>query len=200
MGGVVTNTAGLSLYEEVSNRLGISAADFYKICKKGTEQDLFNALEKGVIEPKDFWKEISVALGKSIHTDWFRILFHPVLNKKTVEVINELKKIDGARIVCGTNTIQSHYDNHLSRGDYSFFDMTYASHQMGVAKPDVKFFSMILQAERICAEQTFFIDDKAENCNAAASLGITCCKFESAEKLLKMAMNFVKTQTGFISK
>ena len=76
------------------------------------------------------------------------------------------------RVVCGTNTIQSHWENHLERGDYSYFDQTYASNKIGVAKPEPLFFKLILEAEGYLPENTFFVDDKEKNCKAAASVGI----------------------------
>lgn len=194
MGGVVTNTAGKVLDQEVAERIGISVKEFYDFCKKGTEQDMLKALEIGRIDTALFWKEFSANSGKNVCTDWFRILFHPVLIRETVEVIDHLKTVGDVRLVCGTNTIESHYDNHISRGDYALFDMTYASHHMGVAKPDPLFFSMILDAEGVSPEDAFFVDDKIENCNAASSLGIRTCVFKNGGELMVQAKAFIENR------
>ena len=179
MGGVVTTTAGDDIFEGISKRLGISKERFFELSGKGTPESLFKKMDKGIIGSKEYWAEISEKLGEKIKTDWFRLLFHPVLNEETVRLIKELKA-KGHRVVCGTNTIDSHYDNHLSRGDYAFFDMTYASIHMGVRKPDPEFWRLIMEAEGFEAGQTFFTDDRRENVEAAASLGINSYLFDSA--------------------
>lgn len=184
MGGVVTTTAGDSLIEKISKRFGISVEEFFKFSGKDSDRDFMKELDNGILSAKEFWKIFEKRSGISINCDWFRLLFHPVLNKKTEELIYRLKK-SGNRVVCGTNTIDSHYDNHLSRGDYSIFDMTYASIHMGVSKPDPKFWQIILDCEQTSAENAFFTDDKEENCVAASKLGIKTYHFDCTEELEK---------------
>ncbi|MBQ1870551.1 MAG: HAD-IA family hydrolase, partial [Treponema sp.] len=58
-----------------------------------------------------------------------------------------------------------------------------ASFQMGVSKPDTEFWKIILDAEGCSAKDAVFIDDRRENCEAAASLGIRAIHFTSAESL-----------------
>ena len=71
----------------------------------------------------------------------------------------------------------------MERGDYSFFNQTYASNKIGCAKPDPHFFELILEAEETEAGDAFFTDDKAENVAAAASLGIHAELFTSAKEI-----------------
>ena len=154
--------------------------------------DLFSMLSNGEITVKEFWSIFSARSGIAVTTDWWHWLFHPVLNQKTVKIIKTLKS-NKNRVVCGTNTIDSHYQNHLERGDYSFFDQTYASNFMGVSKPDPRFWKIILTAENAGPHETVFIDDRKENVDAAKSLGIKSILFESAEKLasdLELDLNF----------
>jgi putative hydrolase of the HAD superfamily len=76
------------------------------------------------------------------------------------------------RVVCGTNTVGSHYDHLVERGMYGCFDAVYASHLMGVCKPDSAFWHAILEAEGVAARDAFFIDDYPENIAEAEGLGI----------------------------
>ena len=73
----------------------------------------------------------------------------------------------------------------MERGDYSFFNQTYASNKIGLAKPSKDFFLAILEAEGMEAKDTFFTDDKIENCQAAQRLGINAQHFTSAKELKK---------------
>ncbi|MCR5218393.1 HAD family phosphatase [Treponema sp.] len=188
MGGVVTTTAKLD--SQIEEILGISHKEFLSYCGASCPEDasdpsktnLFTMCSDGIIDCKEFWRIFSERSGIKVTTDWWHWLFHPQLNKKTVELIALLKE-KGHRVICGTNTISSHYANHIERGDYTYFDQTYASCYMGVSKPDIKFWQLILQAENTRAEDAVFIDDRKDNVDAAASLGIKAFVFTDADSL-----------------
>jgi len=187
MGGVVTNTF---LLTQLYNKLNITNTDFFKICASGKE-DIWKLLQIGKINPSQFWASFNERVAASseesfkkiplVEHDLFRLYFHPSKNLKTIELIKQLKKKH--RVVCGTNTIDSHWENHMERGDYAFFNQTYASNKIGCAKPDPHFFELILEAEEATPEETFFTDDRAENIAGAESLGINARLFTSAEDL-----------------
>ncbi len=183
MGGVVTTTAGAGLDREIASRIGISAERFYEFCGRNTPRDMLSQLTSGGMTPEQFWAEFSSRSGICVRCDYWRTLFHPVRDEAVCALIRALRVKD--RVVCGTNTIRSHYDNHVSRGDYAVFDQTYASFFMGAAKPDVRFWRLILDAEGVSAENAFFTDDTAENCAAAASLGIRTHLFKDIGGLRK---------------
>lgn len=192
MGGVVTTTFPLDVLTE---KLGLKKAQFLEICKENG--NIWEKLEKGQIETRDFWTLFNEASKSKpfgleipcVKNDLFRLYFHPELKSGTVKLIKALRKKH--RVVCGTNTIQSHWENHMERGDYSFFDQTYASNKIGEAKPDPRFFEVILEAEGYNAEEAFFVDDRKDNCLSAESLGIKAVQFESSEKLLKLWKRYI---------
>ena len=187
MGGVVTNTF---LPAQLYKKLNIIGEDFFQLCSQGGK-DIWQLFQTGKINPQKFWSLFNerVAASKEekyrkvpvVENDLFRLYFHPSKNLETVELIQQLKKKH--RLVCGTNTIDSHWENHMERGDYAFFNQTYASNKIGCAKPDPHFFELILEAEETAAEEAYFTDDKAENVAAAASLGIHAELFTSAADL-----------------
>lgn len=206
MGGVVTSTFGAK--NELSTALGISMDDFYSICKK-PEPDIWRLLQTGKISVAEFWSTFSKRVGsmqrdlldgiidvydtyklnknidlKNINIpdyDLFRFCFHLELKEGTAELIKGLRKKH--RVVCGTNTIDSHWENHMERGDYALFDQTYASNKIGVVKPDTQFWELIMKYEGFKPEETFFVDDREDNCAAAAKLGINVVQFTSEEDL-----------------
>lgn len=182
MGGVVTNTFKFDMFFE---KLNLSKEQFFKIVKE--DSNIWNKLETGAIDVNSFWKEfnnLSHSYGiPEVKHDLFRLYFHPSKMMKTVELIQKLKKKH--RVVCGTNTIQSHWENHLERGDYALFNQTYASNKIGAAKPDTLFWKLIMEAEGFSPKETFFTDDKEENCKAAESLGINTVHFSTSENLIR---------------
>lgn len=184
MGGVVTTTFAM---DSIYKKLNLTKEEFFMICKSSSP-DIWHELEIGNICSREFWAEFSkraccIRNIPEIKNDLFRLYFHPSKNLQTIKLIQKLK--EKHRVVCGTNTIQSHWENHMERGDYSFFNQTYASNKIGAAKPDPEFFKLILEAEGYSANQAFFTDDKIENCDAARSLGINTVHFTSADNLWK---------------
>ena len=62
----------------------------------------------------------------------------------------------------------------------SLFERQFYSHEMGVVKPDIRYFQYILSAISLPAAQTLFIDDNESNVEAARSLGINGLVFNAA--------------------
>jgi len=184
MGGVVTNDANPR--PRICSILGLSEADYLRYCGRGgkKEDDLLALAGDGLLDAKDFWRIFSERSGIPVRTDWLHWIFHPVVNEGVRLLITRLRGM-GNRVVCGTNTIESHYQNHIEHGDYALFDQTYASCKMGVSKPELDFWKIILTAEDVEAKDAVFIDDRQENVDAAASLGIRSVLFRSAMELEK---------------
>lgn len=197
MGGVVTINAS-EVRGRAAKALGVSFEEMQAAvldasgdCPQAQDGGLFGALTCGKITEKEFWAKVGERLGKTIETDYFHLYFHPVMNEEVKKIVLALRK-KGHRVVCGTNTIQTHYLNHMTRGDYAIFDQTYASQLMGVKKPDPIFWKMILDAENAAASEAFFTDDLEENVKAAASLGIHAFQFADARDLKKAIKEFLR--------
>ena len=191
MGGVVTNTFEMdSLYSS----LGIHKTEFFELCRsENKEEDIWHLLQTGKISVNEFWTMFNQKTNGTkipqVKSDLFRLYFHPILNTEIAKLISDLRIKN--RVICGTNTIQSHWENHLERGDYALFDQTYASNKIGLAKPDPEFFKTILTAEGGHAENTFFVDDRIENVEAAKSIGINAVQFTTAKALIKAWKKYI---------
>lgn len=55
---------------------------------------------------------------------------------------------------------------------YQCFEKVYYSYEMGMRKPDTAVFNYILNKHDLSPKRTLFVDDKKENTDAAASLGV----------------------------
>ena len=184
MGGVVTTTFKVSsMYDQLK-----MPEEKFKEIYKSKGYNLFDALQRGDINVKEFWKEFNNRIKDTeypqVKYDLFRLCFNPVLNEETVSLIKDLKKKN--RVICGTNTLDSHWENHMERGDYALFHKTYPSNKMGVVKPDPEFFKVILAAEGCKAQDSFFVDDRMENVKGAESVGINAVQFTTAKELRKL--------------
>ena len=106
-------------------------------------------------------------------------------NKMLVEIPDEKKerllqlKKAGYRLFLLSNTIDIHWDycvEHLfpyqSYGVEDYFEQCFLSQKMHLAKPDARIYEEVIRLANIHPDETLFIDDLKENCEAAEKLGI----------------------------
>lgn len=55
---------------------------------------------------------------------------------------------------------------------YQCFEKVYFSFEMGMRKPDAEIYQALLNTHELQAKRTLFVDDKKENTDAAAAIGI----------------------------
>jgi putative hydrolase of the HAD superfamily len=65
---------------------------------------------------------------------------------------------------------------HFELGRY--FDVFFSSCYLGLRKPDAKIFELALDVLQRDAEEVAFIDDRAQNCEAAEALGIHAIRYQ----------------------
>ena len=174
MGEVVA--CNTDVFPLVFNQLKITAEQFYVFAGSSLER-----LLNGEITVNDFWVRFSSRCGKKVQEELFAKNFNPRLDQNVVAILKQLKNT--ARVVCGTNTFDPHFDYLASRGYYDLFDAVYASNKMGVSKPHPDFYLYILEKEEIKSEDGVFVDDFAENVSAAQKLGITSILFTDSQSL-----------------
>ena len=90
----------------------------------------------------------------------------------------QLKKA-GYRLFLLSNTIDVHWDycvDHLfpyqNYGVEDYFEYCFLSQRMHLAKPDARIYEEVIRQANIHPDETLFIDDLKENCEAAEKLGI----------------------------
>jgi len=176
MGGVVSRNTNVG--PEIAAYLEFDGGQMIEYARED-----FRELTIGEISVREFVRRFSSKSSRTIEDDLLIRFFKPELDPDVVAIIDTLK--NGTRVVAGTNTIAPHYDIHLRRGDYDIFDIVYASHLMGLAKPDPAFYTCILEHESCSADRAVFIDDFPENVEAARALGIGSLLFTGAEQLKK---------------
>lgn len=181
MGGVLT--CNFNDTPVISDYLGITEEKFFVYTGEN-----FRKLMDGKIDSNEFWVRFSLRYGKKVKGELFGKFFNPGTIKETKDIIKQLKS--DSRVVCGTNTIDSHYYYLLNQGDYDIFDEVYASNLMGISKPDPDFYRYILKKEGIKPENTVFIDDSEENIISAQKIGINSILFTDPDSLRQQIKTF----------
>ncbi len=180
MGGVVANSSSM---KNILNELGITENE-YRVFQMDPEgRNTYKQLGIGLISAEDYWRNFSNNFKKEITQDYFKIFYNPVINDSVLLQIKNLKK--NYRVICATNTIQSHFEKHSQLGNYDVFDFVYSSHSLGVAKPNHVFFNHVVDAEQVLPQNIFFIDDNQDNIREAKKIGINAHLFISNENLKK---------------
>jgi FMN phosphatase YigB (HAD superfamily) len=173
-GGVMIR--GHMVMQNVAEEMGIAGA----VLRSLLPPDIY-ALQRGEIDSAEFWNRFAARTGVAPERNWLEVCFRPRRDEPTFALARELAA--GARVVCGTNTIDCHHETNEALGMYDCFHAVYASHLMHRMKPEPGFWLDILQAEGATAERTFFTDDSAENVVAARALGIRSFLYSDAEGL-----------------
>jgi putative hydrolase of the HAD superfamily len=167
----------------ISDYLGITEENFFIYSGEN-----FRELLDGKIDSKEFWVRFSLRYGKKVEEELFGKFFNPGIIQGTKDIIKQLKR--DSRVICGTNTIDSHYYYLLNQGHYDIFDEVYASNLMGTSKPDPDFYRYILKKEGIRPENTVFVDDMEENIVSAQKIGINSILFTDSDSLKQQIKTF----------
>ena len=142
---------------------------------------LMSKLGVGMITTEEFCE----AARKLTGTDVTNGEIIDAANKMLVEIPDEKKerllqlKKAGYRLFLLSNTIDVHWDycvEHLfpyqSYGVEDYFEQCFLSQKMHLAKPDARIYEEVIRLANIHPDETLFIDDLKENCEAAEKLGI----------------------------
>jgi putative hydrolase of the HAD superfamily len=158
----------------VCDRLGPRADQFIDLYREHSGR-----LMTGEMDSTDFWSLLS---GPPVGEDLLATCFKPKTDHRMVALLRHLRK-QGRRVVCGTNTYQSHYDILKHWDLMNLFDRVYASHLIGLAKPERSFYQYIIDSENAAGRRIFFTDDLEENVTAASNCGIDAFLFTGPESL-----------------
>ena len=178
MGGVVANSSSM---KNICNELGINEHEYRTFQLDSTGRNTYKQLSVGSITTDDYWENFSINSKKEITQDYFKGFYKPVINNTVLLMIKKIK--EKHRVICGTNTIKSHFEVHHQLGNYDVFDVIYSSHSLGVVKPNYDFFKQVIETEQVLAQNVFFVDDSKENIEAAKKIGMNAHLFTSNESL-----------------
>jgi len=94
-----------------------------------------------------------------------------------LQFLQKLVSLKQFKLILLSNTNENHIDHIKTQVPFyeefkNSFDAFYLSHEIGMRKPDAQIFEFVLEKHQLMPEECLFIDDTAENTEAAAALGI----------------------------
>jgi len=137
--------------------------------------------ETGAISEQEFRERFSGQLGLRLDVDAFDDMWNSFLGAiapARIERMRVLRNDYRTFILSNTNSIHVRcfnaqmYSAHGISGLDELVDSVYFSHEVGMRKPNADIYLHVLEKEGLLPRETLFIDDRADNIQAAAALGI----------------------------
>jgi FMN phosphatase YigB (HAD superfamily) len=155
---------------------------FKKLGLSGPNDDLIaqnDLYEKGQITESEFL-ETFLKYIPHCSLDEIKNAWHTIIGDFPLYRLEFLQMLSQKfRLFLLTNTDEIHIANFEEKVGMSFytdfyncFEKVFYSYEMGMRKPEVGIFSAIINKYDLSPKRTLFVDDKKENTDAAASLGL----------------------------
>ena len=155
---------------------------------------IFQKFELGEMTAEEFRTAIrensSVELtDEEVDALWNAMLLE--VPREKLELILHLRGKYMVYLLSNTNSI--HWDyvcknafNYRGFRVNDYFEETFLSYEMHLAKPDKAIFEKVLQDANLLPEETLFIDDSEANCKAAEEVGIHAHHYHIGDDLSKV--------------
>ena len=181
-GGVMVPKSVKELYIETGKAFNLDPTLVRKVWKSLEEK-----VSNGQMTLGQFWQLMAEGLNVSdaekIERIWRRHVYTRVMPvQKMVQLVKDLKE-KGYIVAVLSNVMDIFADFHKVRGHYKIFDALFLSHEIGMAKPDLKIYKHTVEKLGVKPEECVFIDDKKENLTPAKELGMHTILFQSVTQV-----------------
>ena len=183
-------------YGEVISRSPSEADRAALLAASGCDSEQFwasywqhrDGLDQGTTSIPSYWALVAADLGATwtssqVHALWiadFRSWWS--LEPGTLDLIEELHE-GGTRLAILSNAGSDFASGFRRSPMGSFFERVFVSAEMDLVKPDPTIYREVARELDITLAQMVFVDNKAENSDAASALGITAHHFTGVEGL-----------------
>ncbi len=178
LGGVILNI-DYNLTKHAFQKYGIT--NFNDMYSQAAANDLFDDLETGKISEAEFYKEFNIHTGIILSDAKIQIAWNAMLldfREESLRFIDSLQSKYKLFLLSNTNHIHKkefhriYHQKKRTKPFDDFFHKAYYSCDMGLRKPNAEIFEFVLQENKLDVTKTLFVDDSAQNLDAARALGI----------------------------
>lgn len=178
LGGVILDI-DYNLTRNAFRNLGIT--DFDGMYSQAGADQLFQKLETGKISEESFYKELNRRTGLNLLPEAIRIAWNAMLLNFREGSLHFLDNISSKyRIFLLSNTNYIHLtsfnkiflNKKREKPFDKYFEKAFYSCEIGLRKPDRICYEWVLKETGINAGKTLFIDDSAQNIEAAKKVGL----------------------------
>lgn len=178
LGGVILNI-DYNLTRIAFEKAGIK--NFHEMYSQANADDLFSNLETGKISESNFYNELNKRTGLYLPTIEIERAWNAMLltfREKSLDFLDTLKPKYKLFLLSNTNHIhlnafnKIYLENKRDKPFEEFFDKAYYSCNIGLRKPNADIYEFVLSENELNAGKTLFVDDSAQNIEAARDLGM----------------------------
>jgi HAD superfamily hydrolase (TIGR01509 family) len=143
--------------------------------------------ERGEISSREFLERVRESIPTLPDFDTTLALISDIFVARpdVEEILDQLARRNH-RMGVLSNTCEAHWQ-HLYPNRFPFLRERFRVHalsfELRAMKPEPAIYQQALELAGVSAAETFFVDDRLENVDAAARLGIDALQFHSAEQL-----------------
>ena len=192
VGGVIlTNGWDHTQRQRVLGRLGVDLEAYEEMHDRANYY-----WERGLITAQEFFMQTvlrpNAKLGLTFDWLWPQVCAESkVLHPECLDMLSELKQTGRYRVATLNNESRELNDHRLNAFKLrSLFDYFICSGYVHEMKPESAIYRSAIDISGFPAESALFIDDKRENCEAAAALGMETIHFESPAQLQNSLLEF----------
>ena len=183
-------------WEIIAKRLDVGIDSLKKEIQKH-----LGLLDTGKISDTEFWKKVGEGLKVKIPEEskkwmWERAGIDFPINKDVENIVKKLKNY-GYKTASISNIEKTTVEYGRRNGWFKYFDETINSCDVGVLKPDLRIYEIVLQKIKEKAEDCIFIDNKEMFLKGAEKLGMKIILFDNSKQnaiylkkeLIKLGVN-----------
>ncbi|MFL2860766.1 MAG: HAD family hydrolase [Pontiellaceae bacterium] len=162
----------LNKYEEISGkRVGMDGV---------IEEELYHAVERGDISDQTYVDRMNQHYKTSWLVEDLKQAWQQIFSANEVGRALYFSAIEKKVPVYALSNIAKYHISAINRNWNNFLSSAtglFLSYEMGFRKPDPRIYRMVLHQLQVPAEDCFFIDDLAENIEAARKIGMQAHQF-----------------------
>ena len=181
LGGVAVEMESDRLVHQVSQLLG---RPFDDVQAAFYDQELLLPFELGQINAKGYYAGLKKTLKLPWTYDQFVRSWNDIFRENTdvTFIMQRLRKRH--RLIALTNTNELHLAYiQANIPSLSVIEDWVASCDVGMRKPDPKFYFHALERAGVKASEAAYVDDRPEMVEAGRSVGLTAIRFENSQQL-----------------
>ncbi len=175
---------------EAFKQLGVE--NFDAIYSQHQQNQLFDKLETGKIEPDHFLAELKKEMPKEITFDQIEAAWNALLlsyPRRRINFLQQLTETYPIFLLSNTNAIHEKCFSHrlaVEHPDINWnllFDHIYYSHEIEMRKPNAEIFERVLNEQELDPTETLFIDDTLQHIEGAQKVGLHTYHLQKGEEI-----------------
>jgi len=196
MGGVVLRTMDPAPRTELAQRFGLTMKELEKVAFLGEDS---KSAELGQITREEHWNWVAAQFGMDpqdghIFEDQFWA--GDQVDVDLIKYIRELRPEYKTGLLSNAwSDMRELIDGYLPHC-LDVFDASIFSYEVGLVKPDARFYQAILDQMGVEASQAIFIDDFAINIEGALAAGLNAIQFETIDQVKKTLATQYQVYSG----